>query len=445
MSDLRTIRVAMAGCGTVGSGVAELVIDRGAELAARTGVRFQIVRALVSDVSKTRYVALDPAVFTADLTAFNATDADMVVEVLGGTGAARDVVLAALARGLPVVTANKALLARHGEEVFRTARAGGACVAFESSCAGGLPIIGALLHGLQANRIDRIYGIFNSTCNFVLTQMLDHGISFADAVAEAQRHGYAEADPTLDVDGTDTAHKLTILASLAFGLNIQLDRIDTEGIQNVQLLDLQIARRLGFACKLLGTGRRIYPATFEDDEPIRPEQASRKVFLAVQPTLVPASSPFAGMTGTCSGVSVDGDALGNTLYTGAGAGSLPTASGVVADMIDVATGAAQAAFANLRIFNDQTPAAEYVSAKQAVSACYVRFNVDAAGASSAALERAWRRTPVALSRFETLDSQGAAALITEPVARDRLRAALQVVAGSLHLTAQPVVLPVLCE
>ena len=358
MTKERIMNVALAGCGTVGSAVAEIVVNRGDELAARTGVRFRIVRALVADLNRDRSAPVDRSVFTSNVAEFNATPADLLVEVLGGTGTSREVVMAALQAGRPVVTANKALLALHGVEVFQTARRAGVCVAFEASCAGGLPIIGALLHGLTANRIDKLYGILNSTCHFIITQMMVNKASFAEALADAQRRGYAEADPTLDIAGGDTAHKLTILASLAFGLNIDFNRVVTEGIQQLQLDDLRIADELGYACKLLGVARRIY-GDGDVAKSGRPARPSDLVSLEVHPMLVPKSHSLAVRSGTSSGVGVVGDAVDETFYAGAGAGGLPTASGVVADMVDVATGAAKATFEHLRIFSDRTPPARY--------------------------------------------------------------------------------------
>ncbi|GJM25747.1 MAG: homoserine dehydrogenase [Phycisphaerae bacterium] len=370
MSDVKTIRVALAGCGTVGGGVAEIVINRGDALAARTGLRFEVVKALVSDASKKRDVPFDSSLFTDDPNELAAADVDMVVEVMGGTDTARDVVLAALSRGVPVVTANKALLAHHGAEIYETARNGNTCIAFEASCAGGLPIIGALLRGLLANRNTTIMGIFNSTCNYILTQMLSGGASYEAALRSAQESGYAEADPTLDVGGGDTAHKLTILASLAFGLNLDADQIPIEGIDGIELVDLQIAEDLGFMCKMLGIGRCSEVAF----DPL--------VSLRVHPTLLPYEHELAFMDGTSGAVLVMGDVVGKTFYSGAGAGSLPTASAVVADMVEVASGAAKQTFDQVQIHNDRTPEAAYFDAGQCEYAFYIRVSIDQAGCSA---------------------------------------------------------------
>jgi homoserine dehydrogenase len=435
MNRERTIKVALAGCGTVGSGVLDIVVNRAESLACRTGVRFQVVGGLVADLSKKRSLPLDPHLLTDEPAALLSRDYDLLVEVMGGTTTARAVVLDALRAGKPVVTANKALLALHGAEVFRTAHAHSACVAFEASCAGGLPIVGAVLRGLQANRINQLVGIFNSTCNFVLTAMLDRGMTFADAVAEAQRSGYAEADPTLDVSGGDTAHKLTVLASLAFARNIEFSRIAMQGIDRLQLDDLRIAREMGYACKLLGIGRRVTNG---------PHAQNERLHLAVRPTLVPNAHPLAALTGASSGLWVQGDAVGETFYSGAGAGSLPTASAVVADMIEVATGATQATFNSLRIFNDQTAPAEYVDPGAPEGPFYVRFTFDSPRQDALSdLARALSDIPMRHERSHAASDRRHAVIITAPITCAELDTAVRAIASRLPLAGEPVVLPVL--
>lgn len=429
MSELRTIKVALAGCGTVGSGVAEIVVNRAEALARRTGLRFEITRALVTNLRRKRTAPLPDRVYTDDPADLATADADMIVEVMGGTTTARDVVLAALKAGKPVVTANKALLALHGAEVYAAARAAGTCIALEASCAGGLPIIGALLRGLQSNHIDAILGIFNSTCNFVLSSMLDGGMTYADAVAEAQRCGYAEADPTLDVSGGDTAHKLTVLASLALGYNLSFSKIAMQGIDTLRLDDLRMAREMGYACKLLGIGKRV---------------GENGVHLAVHPTLVPASHELAGLSGTSSGVWVHGDVVGETFYSGAGAGSLPTASAVVADMIAVAIGAAQATFDGLRVFNDLTPTPEYADPGASVEPFYLRFSFDPSHPSPENdVQRALANVQVTPERVHHSPREHSVGVITKPIARSRMRTALAMAASNLQLIGEPVMLAVL--
>lgn len=431
----KTVKVALAGCGTVGSGVGEIVINRAAELAARTGLRFEVVRVLVTDRTRQRTAPFARSLYTDDPQELLAAGCDMVVEVMGGVTTARTVVMEALRASKPVVTANKALLALHGAEVYAAARAAGVCVAFEASCAGGLPIIGALLRGLQANRVHRVMGIFNSTCNFVLTSMLEGGMDFAAAVKEAQRLGYAEADPTLDISGGDTAHKLCILASLTLGGNIAFPRIALRGIDTLHLDDLRVAREMGYACKLVGIGRRMTPAA---------TSAPQQLYLAVRPTLIAAGHRLATLSGTRSGVLVDGDVVGQTFYSGTGAGSLPTASAVVADMIEVATGAAQATFRSLRVYNDCTPAPTYVDAADVADPHYVRFSFPPDRSDALAdVEEAWSDAPFAKQRVHFAREQHAVAVLTAPARPQELHAAASAVAARVRCVGAPALLPVL--
>jgi homoserine dehydrogenase len=248
-----------------------------------------------------------------------APDIDIIVELIGGTGIARELVLEAIAHGKHVVSANKALLARHGNRIFAAAQKKGVMVAFEASVGGGIPIIKALREGLAANRIEWIAGIINGTSNFILSEMRDKGLAFGAALAEAQARGYAESDPTFDIEGVDAAHKLTILSALAFGIPMQFGKAYTEGISKLTQADIGYAEELGYRIKLLGITRR----------------AKRGIELRVHPTLVPARRLIANVEGVMNAILVKGDAVGATLYYGAGAGSQPTASAVVADLVDV--------------------------------------------------------------------------------------------------------------
>jgi homoserine dehydrogenase len=404
----KEIKVALAGCGTVGAGVCEIVVNRAEALFARTGLRFRIVGVLVADTAKDRGVPVDKKLFTDDAKALARTDADMLVEVIGGTRTAREVVLAALGRAMPVVTANKALLALHGPEIYAAARRSGACLAFEASCAGGLPIVGPILRGLQANRNQTLIGIFNSTCNFIITEMLERDATFDDAVRMAQQRGYAEADPTLDVSGGDTAHKLTILASLAFGMNVEFHRLAIEGIQSLQAADLRIARRVGYACKLLGVANRTGDA----------------LSAAVHPTLVHATHPIAGMAGTSSGILVVGDVVGETFFAGAGAGSLPTASAVVADMIEVATGSAQASFDHLRVYNDLTAPPTYADPADLLSKYYIRVSVADPDSRRGVVADRLKELGLPVTEVHAIPEERAVAAFVGPVTDRAVRAAL---------------------
>lgn len=314
-----SIGVGICGLGTVGSGTVN-VLRRNADLwAARAGVDIEIAQ--IGARRANPACDLDTIPVVADIFAVVENPAvDIVVELIGGSTVARDLVLAAVANGKHVVTANKALIAEHGNEIFAAARERGVSVAFEAAVAGGIPIIGALRDGLSANRIEWVAGIINGTGNFILTEMRDRGREFTDVLAEAQALGYAEADPTFDVEGIDAAHKLVILAALAFGMPLRFDEVYTEGIANIQPEDVAYAEELGYRIKHLGIARR----------------REHGVELRVHPTLVPENCLIAQVNGVMNAVMVKGDAVGPTLYYGAGAGAEPTASAVVADIIDIA-------------------------------------------------------------------------------------------------------------
>jgi homoserine dehydrogenase len=328
--------VALCGCGTVGLGVAEALLGAGA-LADRLGdcIRLRYVVDLRADELRTELAAPDGVVFTNDLDVpLQDPDVDVVVELIGGVTVARDLTQRALAAGKDVVTANKALLAEHGDALYRTAREHGRSIAFGAAVAGCIPVIAALRSGLVGDTIESVYGIVNGTCNYVLTRMLGSGMTYDDALAEAQQKGYAEADPTLDVDGHDSAHKLAVLARLAFGLNIPLDEIPCEGISSVDLCDLQYADQLGYTLKLLAIGVR------------RDEQ----VALRVHPALLHHEHPMAGVGDAFNAVCLHGSMSGEVVLTGRGAGRYPTASAVVADIARVAMGTYQTEFAGLSQF-----------------------------------------------------------------------------------------------
>ncbi|HUJ87266.1 MAG TPA: homoserine dehydrogenase [Burkholderiales bacterium] len=317
---MRPIRVGLLGIGTVGGGTWEVLRRNADEIQRRAGRAIRITRVADKALRRARPIVGTKAKLSADAREVTrAKDIDIVVELIGGTGIARELVLDAIAHGKHVVTANKALLAHHGNEIFAAAQKKGVMVAFEAAVAGGVPIIKALREGLSANRIEWIAGIINGTSNFILSEMRDKGLDFADVLAEAQRLGYAEADPSFDVEGVDAAHKLTILSALAFGIPMQFKRAYTEGITRLTRADIAYAEQLGYRIKLLGITKR----------------TSKGIELRVHPTLVPARRLIANVEGVMNAILVKGDAVGPTLYYGAGAGSLPTASAVVADLVDV--------------------------------------------------------------------------------------------------------------
>ena len=317
---MKPIQVGLLGLGTVGSGTIEVLRRNREEIRRRAGRDIVIKVAAARDLTKERAVSLDGIDLVARADEIVARpDIDIVVELIGGETDARVLVLKAIDSGKHVVTANKALLAKHGTEIFARAHAKGVMVAFEASVAGGVPIIKAIREGLTANRIEWIAGIINGTCNYILSEMRDKGLPFDMVLAEAQRLGYAEADPAFDVDGIDTAHKLTILAAIAFGIPMQFDKVYTEGIARLTAIDLKYAEGLGYRVKLLGITRR----------------AKGGIELRVHPTLIPSRRLIANVEGVMNAVLVKGDAVGPTLYYGRGAGAEATASAVVADLVDV--------------------------------------------------------------------------------------------------------------
>ncbi|QRX82213.1 homoserine dehydrogenase [Glaciimonas sp. PAMC28666] len=317
---MKSIKVGLLGIGTVGSGTFNVLKRNQQEIAARAGRAIEIT--MVADLNTERARELTngevEVVSDANLV-INNPEIDIVIELIGGYGIAKDLVLKAIANGKHVITANKALIATHGNEIFKAAQEKGVIVAFEAAVAGGIPIIKALREGLTANRIEWIAGIINGTTNFILSEMRDKGLDFEVVLKEAQRLGYAEADPTFDIEGVDAAHKLTIMAAIAFGIPVQFNKAHVEGITKLQATDIRYAEQLGYRIKLLGITKR----------------TSAGIELRVHPTLVPASRLIANVEGAMNAVLVRGDAVGETLYYGKGAGAEPTASAVIADLVDI--------------------------------------------------------------------------------------------------------------
>jgi homoserine dehydrogenase len=322
---MQHVNVGLIGLGTVGTGVARLLTEHPDRIARRAGRPVRLAAAAVRDPAKPRGVSLGGVRLTDDVyRLINDPDLDVVIETMGGTEPALRYVLDALAAGKSVVTANKALLAEHGPKVFAQAIAARRAIAFEGSVGGGIPIVQALGFALSANQIQSLSAILNGTCNYILTRMTSEGLAYEQALRQAQALGYAEADPTLDVDGTDTAHKLAILGPLAFQTSVRLDAIPRQGIDHLQLADLKYAGELGYAIKLLALAKL--------------SQAGLE--LRVAPTLVKHGTPLADVSGPYNAIRVVGDAVGDTLFYGLGAGAMPTASAVVGDLIDVVTGRA---------------------------------------------------------------------------------------------------------
>ena len=356
-----TTGVAIVGCGTVG-GAAASILTRDAELVSkRCGKSIELRYVVDVDFSAAKELGLDESLFCTDLDKVLADDSVQVVaELVGGTTIAKTIIEKALNAGKHVVTANKALLAHHGVELWTLARSNNVSIAFEGSCAGGIPIIGALCGGLLSNRIDAIFGIVNGTCNYILSEMTTRGQSYAEALSEAQADGLAEADPTLDVAGIDSAHKIAILASLAFGKQIDFDAIPASGIDSLDTMDIRFGQELGYVVKLLAIAQR------QDDG----------LSLRVRPAFISKEHPLAWVSGPFNAVSVYGHATGHTMYYGRGAGGAPTASAVVADIASIALGAGPQLSANLGIWPDQAPKANQLAIEAVRARYYLRVMAD---------------------------------------------------------------------
>lgn len=325
---MQQVNLGIIGAGTVGGGVYQAIQKNGGLMASRLGVRFEIVKMAARDLGKKRAVQIPSKLLTANWqSVVDDPRVQIVVELIGGTTTAREVTLRALKQGKPVVMANKALLSAHGEELFATAQNFGTNLYYEASVAGGIPIIKVLREGLIGNRITRLYGIVNGTCNYILTRMKLEGAEFGDVLADAQRLGFAEAEPSLDVDGHDAAHKTGILASLAHGFWVNPRDIHVEGIRQISKLDIQFAAQLGYTIKLLGIVKRV-----EADS----AKAGSRIQVTVYPTLIPNSHVLASVNHVFNAIYVRGDIVGDTLYYGRGAGQDATASAVLSDLADAA-------------------------------------------------------------------------------------------------------------
>ncbi|QEL64998.1 homoserine dehydrogenase [Oryzomicrobium terrae] len=361
---MKPINVGLLGIGTVGGGTFTVLQRNAEEITRRAGRPIQIT--VVADKDVTRATAITGGACKVVDDAFAVVsdpNIDIVVELIGGYGVAKELVLKAIENGKHVVTANKALLAVHGSEIFAKAREKGVMVAFEAAVAGGIPIIKAVREGLSANRIQWIAGIINGTTNFILSEMRDKGLSFETVLKEAQRLGYAEADPTFDVEGVDAAHKVTILSAIAFGIPVQFDKAHVEGISKLDATDIKYAEQLGYRIKLLGITRR----------------REQGIELRVHPTLVPAKRLIANVEGAMNAVLVQGDAVGATLYYGKGAGAEPTASAVIADLVDVtrlATADPENRVPHLAFQPDQLADLPVLPISEVETAYYLRMRVE---------------------------------------------------------------------
>ncbi len=358
---MQTAKVAVVGFGTIGSGVVKLLLENSDRISSRVGRAVELVRVVDTDLTRSRNVSVPKTLLTDDLSVVaDDPEIDTVVQLIGGLEPERTIMLRMLQSGKNIVTANKALLAEHGAELFEQARKSGRSIAFEAAVAGGIPIIAAIGQSLTANEIQSIRAILNGTSNFILTQMDENNADYSVALAEAQRLGYAEANPAMDVDGSDAAQKLAILAHLAFGANVPWKSIPRIGIDTVDVADLRYARELGYRIKLLAVAELV-PEGLE---------------LHVSPTLVRQGTPLAEVRGAFNAIHVVGDAVGRVFFHGLGAGQMPTASAVVADLIDTLVGRTAITFSALELWSKQRPAA--VAARdphQVPGRFYLRFNV----------------------------------------------------------------------
>jgi homoserine dehydrogenase len=360
---IKPINVGLLGIGIVGGGTWEVLNRNADEIRRRAGRAIRIAVVADREIKKAKSIVKNKARVVDDaFKVVRGNEVEIVVELIGGTTVAKDLVLEAIRHGKHVVTANKALLATHGNEIFAAAQKKGVMVAFEAAVAGGVPIIKALREGLSANRIEWIAGIINGTSNFILSEMRDKGIAFGEALKDAQKRGYAEADPTFDIEGIDAAHKLTILSALAFGIPMQFERCFREGIQKLTKADIRYAEELGYRIKLLGVTKK----------------TAKGIELRVHPTLVPARRLIANVEGVMNAILVKGDAVGPTLYYGAGAGSQPTASAVVADLVDVTrliTADPDQRVPHLAFQPDQLSDEKILGIAEVDTACYLRMRV----------------------------------------------------------------------
>ncbi|MDD5599469.1 MAG: homoserine dehydrogenase [Victivallaceae bacterium] len=379
---MKEVKVGIIGFGTVGAGVAANILKNGETILKRTGVKLTLARIADLDITTDRGVSVPAGILTTDAAAL-IREVDVVVELVGGTTVAKDFILQALRLGKPVVTANKALIAEHGEEIFAAAAKSKADVYYEASVAGGIPVVKALREGLVSNRIKRIYGILNGTCNYILTRMEQEGLDFETILKDAQKLGYAEAEPSLDVDGFDTAHKASILAALAYGEWFGMEPIYVEGIRDISLLDIKFAEELGYRVKLLAIIKQV-----DNDVQIR-----------VHPTLISRDAMLANISDVFNGVMIDGDTVGETLFYGRGAGRNATASAVVADLVDVALNLKHNAAERISAFRPGSQFNELMPMDEVKARYYLRLQVRDEPGVIAKIAEILSRQNVSISSF----------------------------------------------
>lgn len=358
---MKSVKVGLLGLGTIGTGVAKILTRKQEMIERAVGKKIELVKICDRNTSNDRGLGLPEGMLTDNVAEImDDPEISIVVELIGGTTVARDFVLMALDKGKNVVTANKALIAKCGEELFEKAREKGVTIGFEASVGGGIPVLASIQTSLQANRIESIQAICNGTCNFILSEMESKNAPYADALKEAQRLGFAEANPTLDVDGSDSTQKLAILAQLAFGVKVDWQTIPRVGVDVVDAIDVTFARELGRKIRLLAIA----------------ERAEKGLVLKVAPTLVPENSNLAMVTNAFNAIRIVGDSVGPVFYQGWGAGQDPTASAVCSDVIDCALGRTKITFDSLRLWSDEREGVPILDAKEITSRAYIRFNVE---------------------------------------------------------------------
>ena len=408
---MKELKVGVVGFGTVGAGVVENLLRNSEMIAKRTGVMLTLTCVADLDTTTDRGVKLPEGILCNDA-AEAIKRCDIIVELVGGTTFAKKLILDALNAGKSVVTANKALLALHGEELFAAAEKNNVDLYYEASVAGGIPIIKALREGLAGNRINRIFGIMNGTCNYILTRMEREGVNFNDVLADAQRLGYAEANPSLDIDGFDTAHKTAILASLAYGKWFGIDNMTIEGIRDLELEDLNYALELGYRIKLLGVIKNVNGA----------------VEMSVRPTLIPQETLLAGIMDVFNGVMVEGDFVGQTLFYGRGAGRQATASAVVADIIDVALNYAADSTRRIPAFRQGEQFESVTSQNECTSRYYLRLIVEDCPGVIASITKILADREISISSLIQHENQGenvSLVILTHPAMEKEIRSAME--------------------
>ncbi len=376
------IKVGLLGFGTIGAGVAKILLEKADMIERANGKRIELVKICDKDLTSDRGVTVPPGVLTDNISEImDNSEISIVVELFGGVEPARTFVLRALESGKNVVTANKALIANCGPELFAKARELGRAIGFEASVCGGVPVLQSIQTSLQANRIESIQAIVNGTCNFILSEMESKGTAYADAVKEAQRLGFAEANPTLDVDGSDSTQKLAILAQLAFGAVVDWKTIPRVGVDVVDAVDVQFAKELGRRIRLLAIA----------------ERSDSGLILKVTPTLIPEDSTLAKVTNAINGINIVGDSVGSVFYQGWGAGRYPTASAVCSDVIDCALGRAKITFDALRLWSDEREGAPVMDPKKIKGCAYLRFTVEDRPGVMAALSSALGKRQISIA------------------------------------------------